>query len=1131
MDEGRNARYGNGMNEVYVPPGDTKDGNNTSPPAANIIFVHGLCGHPWRTWAYEATKERKKPFWPKDLLPKELENVRVFSFGYDADIEKFMSSTGKNSVQDHGANLLHDLSFQLESQKENYVPFIFVVHSLGGLVLKEALNQSHTASDHRKRVVESTHGIIFLGTPHRGSSAASYGKIAVTLTKIFAAQSANTKILRTLEVGSEVLERITRSFYETWHQHGTIQAYSFHEEKDMRLGIFRMRIVPPESARIGHVHEFLGSIPEDHRYIAKYRDSRDTGFVKIRQVLTKWVDEIGDSMRKISTADYQDCLESLNEPDARARIRQVSPNHKDSFEWLFTDKVAFREWLADDKDEFSPIFWITGKPGSGKSTIMRFAMQDPRLLSLVPDGEGKPLGYFFHLRGKNTVQKSLHGMLRELVYQLLLQFPNYFNCIKARYQSLVLESRSKRPEWDVENLKQCLLSLAELPVQSQVRSRFILFIDALDENESAEENKEVVGIMKQLAESFALWKGNTSGNILKICLASRPWPLFQKELGNDPRINKFAIHEFTKTDIENYTRQNLTWAMSEVNKSLESSLEHLIKMIVGKAHGVFIWVRIVVQQLCETIIDGGSSVDLEDYITTLPDELDELYRYTMARIKPSYGLESLVSFRIMLCSKTQLTLKGLYDAVTVCIRGFSPESDLTPFQRLAWLKSRTGGLIEIVEPTSYTNNPFVQLVHQTAHEFVRSGLMGLNRTAFLPFWWDLDGNYFISTAILKSSALKKEFSSTNGNIDRFEYLRALDAALDLDKGPYFEDSSDSQGPLHIAIQKHLASTAPLAPDGLPRAPMLQHMMLWPAQRLSPSQQSLNVRFKQGYPDNLSQIFRYIEDGSDGTTLFAQYCQLIAEDLYDQLFWLPITPDVTIQIPDLLCIAALGPRVRRSRRTDRPRMVRRILEHFGSNPDRLLFEDLIPNLWSRHWEAILGKYDARAHASIGTTLLNTLMLIDEHPLVDEDTRLQIAEVLLSKGAPLEAIHVTDNEGKINRMSMLQFALRFKSKEWYKLLLRYTAQSAGMGSAASMAMLPFPALEPGGVTLMREKLYHDLDTEANRSSYPGWVLGSLVWSSVGFPELYRAIGQERHEWSERSDYSLLARHRLGWKRPLK
>ena len=122
-----------------------------------------------------------------------------------------------------------------------------------------------------------------------------------TITKIFTAQSANIKLLRALEKSSEVLERITKSFYETWNQHIKIQIYSFHEEKDItKLGIFHMRIVPPECARIGHVNEVLGSIPEDHRYIAKFRDPRDPGFVRIRNVLTIWVSEIEGNIQSKS---------------------------------------------------------------------------------------------------------------------------------------------------------------------------------------------------------------------------------------------------------------------------------------------------------------------------------------------------------------------------------------------------------------------------------------------------------------------------------------------------------------------------------------------------------------------------------------------------------------------------------------------------------------------------------------------------------------------------------------------------------------------------------------------------------------------------------------------------------------
>jgi hypothetical protein len=107
-----------------------------------------------------------------------------------------------------------------------------------------------------------------------------------------------------------------------------------------------------------------------------------------------------------------------------------------------------------------------------------------------------------------------------------------------------------------------------------------------------------VAIVKQLAEAFSQRKEKLPGNVLKICLASCPWPIFQKELGNDLRIPKFAIHDFTKQDIKKYTSQHLTSAMPKVNESSEASVEQLVEIVVEKAHGVFIWVQIVVQHLC-----------------------------------------------------------------------------------------------------------------------------------------------------------------------------------------------------------------------------------------------------------------------------------------------------------------------------------------------------------------------------------------------------------------------------------------------------------------------------------------------------------------------------------------------------
>lgn len=142
-------------------------------------------------------------------------------------------------------------------------------------------------------MVELTRGIVFLGTPHKGSGTASYGKIAFTLTKLFAAQSANTKLLRALEKDSEMLDRITKSFYETWERQKQIEVKSFFEEKETRkLGLFGVRVVPPECALIGHAREETGSIPADHRYMAKYRSPEDCGFKEVSKVLRRWVGKI-----------------------------------------------------------------------------------------------------------------------------------------------------------------------------------------------------------------------------------------------------------------------------------------------------------------------------------------------------------------------------------------------------------------------------------------------------------------------------------------------------------------------------------------------------------------------------------------------------------------------------------------------------------------------------------------------------------------------------------------------------------------------------------------------------------------------------------------------------------------------
>ena len=101
-----------------------------------------------------------------------------------------------------------------------------------------------------------------------------------------------------MEKNSEVLDRITSLFYQTLERHKDLQIVSFAEEKEVKkLGFIGMRVVPAECARIGHAREQVNSIPEDHRYMAKFRNEGDPGFVKVMTWLRRWISEIENDLK------------------------------------------------------------------------------------------------------------------------------------------------------------------------------------------------------------------------------------------------------------------------------------------------------------------------------------------------------------------------------------------------------------------------------------------------------------------------------------------------------------------------------------------------------------------------------------------------------------------------------------------------------------------------------------------------------------------------------------------------------------------------------------------------------------------------------------------------------------------
>ena len=85
----------------------------------SIVLVHGLTGNRENTW----THKKHGVFWPKDLLPKDLEEegfpARIMTFGYDADVVSAIDIASSNTLRNHGHNLAIELV--LKRRRPQYV--------------------------------------------------------------------------------------------------------------------------------------------------------------------------------------------------------------------------------------------------------------------------------------------------------------------------------------------------------------------------------------------------------------------------------------------------------------------------------------------------------------------------------------------------------------------------------------------------------------------------------------------------------------------------------------------------------------------------------------------------------------------------------------------------------------------------------------------------------------------------------------------------------------------------------------------------------------------------------------------------------------------------------------------------
>ncbi|KAH7095492.1 hypothetical protein FB567DRAFT_31364 [Paraphoma chrysanthemicola] len=257
--------------------------NNTD---VDIIFVHGLTGNAVNTWLHQ----RSGTYLP-ELLGQDIDNTRIFTFGYDADVASFWGGTSQNRLTNHAEKLLGCLAAERPDSVNEKRKILFVTHSLGGLVVKRAMQMSKSSAEAYIRNIESsTAAIAFLGTPHSGSDFAPFAK-SVSRVLSLTGKRVNVNILDTLKRDSQVLLDL-----EDWFGHwlrrrsqdgSPIELTCFIEELELPIV---GRVVEEHQAKISGYSSF--GIHANHMDMTKFEGEQDPGYKLVRAQITRWVGQI-----------------------------------------------------------------------------------------------------------------------------------------------------------------------------------------------------------------------------------------------------------------------------------------------------------------------------------------------------------------------------------------------------------------------------------------------------------------------------------------------------------------------------------------------------------------------------------------------------------------------------------------------------------------------------------------------------------------------------------------------------------------------------------------------------------------------------------------------------------------------
>lgn len=310
-------------------------------------------------------------------------------------------------------------------------------------------------------------------------------------------------------------------------------------------------------------------------------------------------------------------------------------------QWILSN-TQYRDWNLQQQ---TCLLWISGYPGSGKTTLSAYLME------FLGSGERSPasrttLCYFF-CDEKIDTQRDAMAILRSLIHQLLLRRKKLVKYVKRAY-----DFHGPQLEQNLDELWRIFIAIASDERVGPVS----VVVDAMDECEEKTRDRFLRNMIKLVGKPDS---PGARAPCIKFLVTSRPF------LGRRYTSNLLQIdpsEDCVDQDLKMVIQAKVDGIVQRTRCSPEVR-GYLEKALYSKADRTFLWVTLVLYLLEKSLV--ASQKDFKLIVDQLPKTLTEIYERYLQGIPMNYQPLAKKLLHLIVGSSRPLALQEIRIVIAI----------------------------------------------------------------------------------------------------------------------------------------------------------------------------------------------------------------------------------------------------------------------------------------------------------------------------------------------------------------------------------------------------------------------------------------------------------------------------------